>query len=620
MVQMHFSAVEAFLPPNRFSEKETRPEKIQEICSSFVEKFQNAVETNNANDFANLIVEGGYWRDLLSFTNDFRTFSKENVLQAAIDRLSVSGAYGGQIDFGPKFKTLDEHAFIEFGFNFSNKLGPCVATVRLVKTDEGDYGAFVLTTMQEGIHDCPEMARHNRIPGDKNSKVPYDELRRREIEDPKPKVVIVGAGQCGLSVAARLKYMGVEPLILDRFERVGDNWRKRYGSLALHDTLYSQELPYMRWPETFPAFISAGKLANWFEHYVESLELNVWVKSGIVSDKTFFDDKSQKWNVTINRDGQERQFVVDHLVIATGLYGKPLMPKNFPGQDVFRAPIVHSSEHKGGAEWKGKNVLVVGTGSSGHDISLDLCNHGAKPTMLQRSQTYVQSIEKGIVQTLNGDLMVEGVDLNYADRITEAIPKPVLKAVMQRLVPKIADLDKELLDGLKKAGFKTYLGPENTGSSFLSFERGGGFYFDSGASPMIANGSIGVKNGEISHFTESSVVFKDGTSMDPDLVIFCTGFTGYKESVAETLGEEYGNMLTKIWGLDCEGEFNGAFRDCGLPKAYFMTGALALVRIYSKLVALQIVLEQQGKFEPRYSIDVSRKSGNYHDVSGLLYQ
>jgi cation diffusion facilitator CzcD-associated flavoprotein CzcO len=376
----------------------------------------------------------------------------------------------------------------------------------------------------------------------------------------------------------------------------------------------------MSWPETFPEFISAGKLANWLEHYAESMELNVWVKSHVVPEKTYFDEKGQKWHVTIDRDGQENAFVVDHIVLATGLCGKPKMPKPFPGQEKFIPDIIHSTQHKGGDGWKGKNVLVVGTGSSGHDISLDLCNHGANPTILQRSPTYVLSIKNGIVKTLNGDLMVEGVNLDYADRITEAMPKAVTKAVLQKLVPKIAELDKDLLQGLKKAGFQTYLGPDSSGSLFLSMERGGGFYFESGASQKIIDGGIKVKNGEIDHFTENSVVFKDGTNMEPDLVIFCTGYTGFKESVCETLGEEYGNQLSKIWGLDCEGEINGLYRDCGLPNTYFMSGALPINRPYSKLLALQIAAQKLGRLGPRYSIEQSRKSGNYVDLSGLLYQ
>lgn len=382
MVQTHFSVVEANLPPNRFSEKDVEPERMGRICQDFVARFRHAVETANAEEFDGLFVNSGYWRDLVSFTNDFRSFTKVNILQAATDRLAITGAYGGEIDFKPKLNVLDEHANIEFGFKFATTLGPCVATVRLVKTESAEFSAFVLYTALDGIHGNPELIRDNRTQGDKNSMIPYDELRKQDFENPQPSVIIVGGGQCGLSVAARLKYMGVKPLVIDRFERVGDNWRKRYGSLALHDTLYSQALPYMPWPETFPAFISAGKLGNWFEHYVESLELNVWCNSQVVPEETYFSEDDNKWHITIDRDGEERHFIVDHVVIATGLCGKPKMPEPFPGQELLGDKVIHSTQHKGGAEWKGKNVLVVGTGSSGMTFRWIL------PTMVQIPQCF----------------------------------------------------------------------------------------------------------------------------------------------------------------------------------------------------------------------------------------
>lgn len=622
MVAQFFSVVEATLPPNRFAPKEQTQENITKLAEEFVQKFSKAVESANAEDFDALIVDGGYWRDLVAFTNDYRTISKPNVLQAAKDRLKEVGAHGGKIDIAPRFDTLEDHAFIEFGFTFSTALGPCQATVRLVKTENGQVGALLLYTGLDGIHGVPEMARAGRISGDKNSPIPYDELRRQEIEDPKPSVLVIGGGHNGLATAARLKYLGLNVLTIDRFERVGDNWRKRYGSLALHDTLYSQELPYMKWPETFPKFIQAGKLANWLEHYVEALELNVWCKSNVVPEKTYFDEKEQKWHVTVLRNGdKEYNFVVQHLVMATGLSGgKPKMPAPFPGQEKYKNPIIHSAHHKGGKEWKGKKVLVVGSGSSGHDISLDLANHGAEPTMLQRSPTHVMTIKNGNIKTLAGDLMVEGVDLDYADRISETIPKAIVKATHQILMPKIAELDKELIEGLKKAGFQWYLGPDDAGFLLLSLERGGGYYFDSGCSERIVNGDIKMKPGEIDHFTEDEVVFKDGSTMSPDLIIFCTGFTGFKESVAETLGTKYANMMKPIWGLDSEGELQGLYRDSGIPNTYFMVGALTIARVNSKLTALQIVAEQHGKFGPRYDIEAQKKTGNYVDVAGMLYR
>ena len=94
--------------------------------------------------------------------------------------------------------------------------------------------------------------------------------------DRDPDVLVVGGGQAGLSIAARLKQLGVDTLIVDREKRIGDNWRKRYHALTLHNQVQVNHLPYMPFPPNWPAYIPKDKLADWFEAYVESMELNYW--------------------------------------------------------------------------------------------------------------------------------------------------------------------------------------------------------------------------------------------------------------------------------------------------------------------------------------------------------
>jgi len=125
----------------------------------------------------------------------------------------------------------------------------------------------------------------------------------------------------------------------------------------------------------WPIFTPAGKLANFMEAYVDVLEINSWCEATLDPSQTRFDEKENKWNVTIVRqyNGQElrRQMKISHLVLATGLGGgKPKMPAPFPGQDEFGGKVVHSSRHGSGADWKGKKALVVGACTSGHDVSL----------------------------------------------------------------------------------------------------------------------------------------------------------------------------------------------------------------------------------------------------------
>ena len=89
-------------------------------------------------------------------------------------------------------------------------------------------------------------------------------------------MLVIGGGQAGLSIAARLKQLQVDTLIVDREARIGDNWRHRYHALTLHNQVQVNHLPYMPFPPNWPIYIPKDKLANWFEAYVESMELNFW--------------------------------------------------------------------------------------------------------------------------------------------------------------------------------------------------------------------------------------------------------------------------------------------------------------------------------------------------------
>ncbi len=74
-----------------------------------------------------------------------------------------------------------------------------------------------------------------------------------------PSVIVVGGGQAGLSIAARLHQLGVDTLIVDRHERIGDNWRTRYHSLTLHNEVFVNHLPYLPFPPTFPGLHPEGQ-------------------------------------------------------------------------------------------------------------------------------------------------------------------------------------------------------------------------------------------------------------------------------------------------------------------------------------------------------------------------
>ena len=128
--------------------------------------------------------------------------------------------------------------------------------------------------------------------------------------------------------------LGVDSLIIDKNESVGDNWRLRYRQLVLHDPVWYDHMPYMEFPATWPIFTPKDKLAEFFECYVKILELNVWTSTTITNCE--WDEKNAKWTVTLSRqqkDGttEERVFHPRHIIQATGHSGKMKMPE---GEDL----------------------------------------------------------------------------------------------------------------------------------------------------------------------------------------------------------------------------------------------------------------------------------------------
>ncbi len=195
--------------------------------------------------------------------------------------------------------------------------------------------------------------------------------------DSDPAVLVVGAGQAGLSIAARLKQLQVDTLVVDRWPRIGDNWRKRYHALTLHNQVQVNHLPYMNFPPNWPTYIPKDKLAAWFEAYAESMELNVW--SGTEFESGAYDEKAGRW---IDRAAPGRRHASAtmhprHVIMATGLSGMPVVP-DIPTLQNFRGTVLHSTQYEDGEAWKGKRALIIGTGNSGHDIAQDLHSSGAE--------------------------------------------------------------------------------------------------------------------------------------------------------------------------------------------------------------------------------------------------
>lgn len=275
----------------------------------------------------------------------------------------------------------------------------------------------------------------------------------------------------------------------------------------------------------------------------------------------------------------------------------------------FKGQILHTFQHKLATDHLGKEVVVIGSGTSAHDVCSDYVDHGVSVTMVQRSPTYVMSTKEGIPRTFDRLYGEGGPPVDIADRIGASFPNDLAKLLHKPLVRAIAEADRDILDGLHSVGFKTTLGPEGGGPRQLVLTKGGGFYFDVGASRKIIDGSIKLKSdGRISRFIRTGLLFEDGSKLDADVIMLATGFTDTRNAILRLLPSDLHDKVQPVFGLTDEGEFINMANEIGgrgpegheLAGLWVLIGNLASGRFHSKHLALRIKAHVEGIFGERY--------------------
>ncbi|KIW35339.1 uncharacterized protein PV07_02040 [Cladophialophora immunda] len=582
------------------------------VATKIAESINTALENEDTKSIAELFLEDGYWRDHLGLSWDLHTLKGKDKLTSF---LADNGCPLTKIEIdkttayrSPQLGAFDgtgEVKGIQFFFNFTSKVGRGQGVARLAERD-GQWKIFTFFTTLREIAGHEENIGHKRPKGvehgERMNRKNWQERRRDEIDfkDRDPVVmVIAGAGQAGLTAAARLKMLGIAALVIDTENTIGDNWRRRYHQLVLHDPVWYDHMPYLRFPPNWPIFTPKDKLAEFFESYAKLMELNVWVQTNIES--TSWDEGQKRWTVTVKRtkeDGstETRTLHPKHVIQCTGHSGK----KNYPtvkGMDGFKGDVLcHSSEFKGARpEGKGRKAVVVGSCNSGHDIAQDFYEKGYDVTMVQRSTTCVISSEAITEIGLAGLYDENGPPVDDADLWLHSLPSEVLKALQVKVTELQNKHDAKILEGLTKVGFKIDNGPENAGLFMKYFQRGGGYYIAVGASQLIIDGKIKIKQGqEIDEILPRGLRFADGSELEADEIVFATGYKNMRTTARDIFGDEVANRVGDVWGYDAEGEMRTIWRRTGHPGFWFHGGNLALCRYYSKLLALQIQALEEG--------------------------
>ena len=559
----------------------------------WLQKFSQALNSRKIEELQNCFSDDAHWRDLLSFTWSISPFEgglaiSEGLLAFQVD-INADNFVLAHGRTEPRTITRLGVDVIEGIFTFETRFGKCEGVVRLLAEQPSKAWIFLTTLFElKGYEEKngvrrPSGEAYSRNFGGSNW------LDQRQLaqafDDRDPQVLVVGGGQAGLAIAARLGQLEIDTLVVDKHKRIGDNWRKRYHSLALHNQIHVNHLPYMPFPPTWPKYIPKDMLANWFEAYAEALQINYWIDSEFISGT--YDEQGERWKATIRRGKSgHRVMSPKHIIFANGVSGIPYIP-GLPGLENFTGEVIHSHAFTHGGAFDGKNVMVLGTGNSGHDVAQDLHSHGVNTTIVQRGSTTVVSIDPSA--KLNYALYDEGPPIDDCDLIASVATYPLVVKGYQLAVKKMAELDKELIENLIQRGFKYDLGEDQTGHQMKYRRRGGGYYLDAGCSQLIIDGEIHLLQFDnVKEFINTGIICKDGTETQFDALILATGYYTQKELVKRLLGEKVADSVGEIWGIGADGEMANMWKKTSQKGLWFMAGSLAQCRIYSKYLALQI--------------------------------
>ena len=578
--------------------------EIQAAISAWLNAFEVALANADRAALADLFIDDCHWRDVLAFTWHLspRT-GTHSIIDGLLSRQPAVQAHNFEIDQDrtpPRRMKRVGRDCVEVIYKFETTVGRCAGVLRLVSSNEdasGTYRAWMISTSLDELKGFEEKIGPRRPTGDAYSRNfggdNWEDVRRKAqiYDDRDPTVLVVGGAQAGLAISACLNQLGVDNLVVEKWPRIGDSWRKRYHSLALHNDISVNNLPYLPFPQTWPNYIPKDMLGLWFEFYAQVMEINHWTNTEFT--KSEWDEQSQCWNATLRRaDGNEQVLRPRHIVFANGVSSYPYTP-DIPGLDEFEGEVIHSEGFDSGAPFAGKRALILGTGSSANDIALDLHSYGCDTTIVQRGSTTVVSIYPSA--KLNYALYEEGPSVEDCDLIGSAPTPPLILEAYKLGVKRMLELDHDMIEGLKSIGFKFDVGEDETGHQMKYRRRGGGYNLDAGSSALMINGEIGLlQNDTIERYCKEGALLKDGTIVPADVIVLATGYYPQGELVRRALGEEMAERIGPIWGEDEDGELANMFKRTPQPGTWFIAGSLTQARIYSKLMALQIKAIEEG--------------------------
>ncbi|KAJ4005727.1 hypothetical protein NW752_011055 [Fusarium irregulare] len=572
-----------------------------EQASVAIDALNSALVANDVDALqACFFEEQAYWKDTLALTWHLRTFTQHlRIAKSLLETKQARRCDSEWIIEGavfvpatPALQFLD----LSLCFRTSSPAAVCSARGLLLPTRNTtsglDWKIWILSTDLTHLDIHPENQSLLRSPG----------RRLGSTEDIETDVLIIGAGNSGAALAARLKALGVNSVMVERHADVGDNWALRCDCMKFHIPTPACDMPYMSYQDRFRGehLLSKDELADHLRNYVDAFHLNVITSVKIVS--TVYDKSTKRWTVKMKTPASNFTVTAKHIVQATGIVSqKPYVPA-LPDTHLFRGLSIHSSEYKNGqtlVDQGVKSVLVIGSANTAFDILGDCQAAGIQATMNVRSPTYIVPV--GYIRN-KWSLGAYDFGVEVADRMFLTLPS----------------VEPDRYETLGKAGFLVVDSVDPSQALWSNLiERAGGHYIDIGGTESLAQGKAGIKAGvEPTAFTKTGLLFSDGSTAAADAVIWCTGFADrdVRDTAIGILGgdqvldndnllgpREMADRLGATWGVDSEGEIRGMWKRHSHVENYWVMGGFTVQhRWYSRVLVLQIKAALEDILPPAY--------------------
>jgi putative flavoprotein involved in K+ transport len=591
---------------------ETNP---NQTLSGVLEALEAALKKGDTPAAIALFQPDGYWRDLVAFTWNIKTMEGREQIAAMLDSQS-NAVQPSKLKIADNETATESDGVTQAWITFETGVARGTGFIRL---KDGLIWTLLTTMTELKGHEEPKGFRRpmGAEHGARTERTSWKEDREAEREtlgyETQPYCLIVGGGQGGIALGARLRQLGVPTIIVDKNEKPGDAWRARYKTLCLHDPVWYDHMPYLPFPDNWPVFSPKDKIGDWLEMYTNVMELNYWGATTCTSAQ--YDEATGEWRVEVDRGGEKLTLRPKQLVLATGMSGKPNLP-SFKGMDVFKGDQHHSSKHPGPDAYRGKKVVVIGANNSSHDICAALWEAGVDVTMVQRSSTHIVK-SNSLMDLALGDLYSEravagGMTTIKADLTFASVPYKILHEFQIPVYNAIKERDAAFYARLEKRGFMLDFGDDGSGLFMKYLRRGSGYYIDVGASDLVADGKIKLKSGvNVVELKEHSVLLSDGSELEADVVVYATGYGSMNGWAADLISREVADKVGKVWGLGSsttkdpgpwEGEQRNMWKPTQQEALWFHGGNLHQSRHYSQYLSLQLKARMEGIPTPVYGL------------------